>query len=129
MKQLSHWNPFKSLARAEPAGFDEYFRNFGVAPFIGKVEIPDIRLDISETEKTYAIRADIPGAKKEDIDVFIDGSQVTISATMSSKAARIVAAAEAADVFDEERVAMYAQNYPAATWPTARRFCARGEVA
>ena len=28
----------------------------------------------------------IPGAKKEDIDVFIDGSQVTISATMSSKA-------------------------------------------
>jgi HSP20 family protein len=41
---------------------------------------PQIRIDLSETDKGYAVKADIPGVKKEDIDVRIDGNQVTISA-------------------------------------------------
>lgn len=86
MKQLTHWNPFKTLARQEPSsGFDEYFRNFGMSPLLSQIEVPDIRLDVSETDKAYTIKADIPGAKKEDIDVSVDGRQVTISATMSRK--------------------------------------------
>jgi HSP20 family protein len=41
---------------------------------------PQIRLDLSETDAAYAVKAEIPGVKKEDIDVRIDGNQVTISA-------------------------------------------------
>jgi HSP20 family protein len=41
---------------------------------------PQIRLDLAETEKDYTVKAEIPGVKKEDIDVRIDGNQVTISA-------------------------------------------------
>jgi HSP20 family protein len=41
---------------------------------------PQIRLDVSETDKAYAVKAEIPGVRKEDIDVRIDGNQVTISA-------------------------------------------------
>ena len=41
---------------------------------------PQIRIDLSETDNAFAIKAEIPGVKKEDIDVRIDGNQVTISA-------------------------------------------------
>ncbi len=41
---------------------------------------PQIRIDLSETDKDYTVKADIPGVKKEDIDIRIDGNQVTISA-------------------------------------------------
>lgn len=41
---------------------------------------PQIRLDVSEDDKTYAVKADIPGVRKEDIDVRIDGNVVTIAA-------------------------------------------------
>jgi HSP20 family protein len=41
---------------------------------------PQIRLDLSESEQAYAVKAEIPGAKKEDLDIRIDGNQVTITA-------------------------------------------------
>ena len=41
---------------------------------------PKIRIDLTEDEKTYMVKAEIPGVRKEDIDVRIDGNQVTISA-------------------------------------------------
>lgn len=42
--------------------------------------LPAIRLDIAETDKDYQIKAEIPGVSKEDIDVRIEGNQVTLSA-------------------------------------------------
>lgn len=41
---------------------------------------PQIHLDVSESEGGYVVKADIPGARKEDIDIRIDGNHVTISA-------------------------------------------------
>lgn len=41
---------------------------------------PQIRIDVSETDGNYAIKAEIPGVRKEDIDVRVDGNQVTIAA-------------------------------------------------
>jgi HSP20 family protein len=51
-------------------------------PWRGDVaeQAPQIRLDLSETDNAYAVKAEIPGVKKEDIDVRVDGNQVTISA-------------------------------------------------
>lgn len=46
----------------------------------GGERAPQIRLDLSETDGAYAVKAEIPGVKKEDIDVRIDGNQLTISA-------------------------------------------------
>ena len=44
-------------------------------------ETPDeIRIDVTETEKNFQVRAEIPGAKKEDIRVTVDGNFVSISA-------------------------------------------------
>jgi len=41
---------------------------------------PQIRIDVSEGNGSYAVNAEIPGVRKEDIDVRIDGNLVTISA-------------------------------------------------
>lgn len=40
----------------------------------------EIRLDVDETDKDYVVRAEIPGAKKDDIRVEIDGNRIAISA-------------------------------------------------
>jgi HSP20 family protein len=39
-----------------------------------------IRIDVEEKDKAYTVRADIPGVKKEDINVRIDGNIVQIDA-------------------------------------------------
>jgi HSP20 family protein len=41
-----------------------------------------VPLDVWETETKYSIAAEIPGARKEDISVSIDGNRVTISAEL-----------------------------------------------
>jgi HSP20 family protein len=42
--------------------------------------LPQIRLDVSESEASYLVKAEMPGVHKEDIDIRLDGNQVTISA-------------------------------------------------
>src|SRR5690606_13533474 len=37
-------------------------------------------LDVKEDEKAYTVRADIPGVKKEDIQVDVDGNAITLRA-------------------------------------------------
>lgn len=41
---------------------------------------PRIRIDLAEQNGSYAVRAEIPGVRRDDIDVRIDGNLVTISA-------------------------------------------------
>lgn len=41
---------------------------------------PQIKIDLTEHDDSYAVKAEIPGVRKEDIDVRIDRNQVTISA-------------------------------------------------
>jgi HSP20 family protein len=36
------------------------------------------RLDLSETEKAFEVQAELPGVKKDDVKVSIDGQRVTI---------------------------------------------------
>ncbi len=40
----------------------------------------EIRVDVTESDKAYEVRAQVPGAKKEDLRVTIDGNYVSISA-------------------------------------------------
>lgn len=41
---------------------------------------PQIKLDVNEADANYVVKAEVPGVRKEDIDVRIEGNQVTISA-------------------------------------------------
>lgn len=77
-----------NILRYTPANdvFDDLFRGFFMRPvrFEGQQEI-QIKLDVSEDDKAYTVQADIPGVKKEDINVSIDGNQVAISAEVKNE--------------------------------------------
>jgi HSP20 family protein len=51
----------------------------------GAESAPQIKLDLSESDDNYLVKAEIPGVRKEDIDVRIDGNQVTISAEVKKE--------------------------------------------
>ena len=40
----------------------------------------DMKIDVSETDAAYQVRAEIPGAKKENLKVSVDGNRVSIEA-------------------------------------------------
>lgn len=46
---------------------------------------PQIKLDLSETDANYIVKAEIPGVNKEDIDVRIEGNQITIGAEVKQE--------------------------------------------
>jgi HSP20 family protein len=77
-----------NILRYNPAddAFDDLFRGFFMRPvrFDGQQEV-QIKIDVSEDEKAYAVHAEIPGVKKEDIHVTIDGNQVAISAEVKNE--------------------------------------------
>jgi HSP20 family protein len=57
----------------------DMLRNFG-RPLRAAEDFPaEIRLDVSEGEKDYQVRAEVPGARKDDIRVTVDGNYVSIS--------------------------------------------------
>jgi HSP20 family protein len=70
---LMRFDPFRSV--------EDLIRDFSMLPTLRGFETaPRIKMDVSETDKEYLVKADVPGVKKEDIKVAIDGNQITISA-------------------------------------------------
>ena len=50
-------------------------------PLLSEMEAGSlIKVDLSENDTAYTIRAEIPGVKKDDIKVQVDGNRVSISA-------------------------------------------------
>ncbi|HEU4624120.1 MAG TPA: Hsp20/alpha crystallin family protein [Steroidobacteraceae bacterium] len=77
---LIRWDPFSDMDRV----FDRMVRrSFGGAPRLA-LEGNGAKLewspsaDISETDKEYLIRAELPAVKKEDVKVTVDGGMITI---------------------------------------------------
>jgi HSP20 family protein len=53
--------------------------------FDGQQQEIQIKVDVNEDDKAYTVHADIPGVKKEDIQVTIDGNQIAISAEIKNE--------------------------------------------
>jgi HSP20 family protein len=73
-----------SITRYDPFGdvFDDFLRGFVVRPAGLETDVPVRRLKIDVTEQNgeYKVLAELPGIKKDDIKVNIDGDQVSITA-------------------------------------------------
>jgi HSP20 family protein len=82
MANITRFDPFEDLARFQPlANIDDFFKGFRLRPWLGDVDVePHIKVDVSEADAAYNVKADIPGVKKEDIHVAIDGKQISIEA-------------------------------------------------
>ena len=75
-----------NITRLDP--LDDLFRGFLVRPFEfnGQTQQPpSIKLDVREQADNYLIHAELPGVKKEDIHVIVDGNQVSISAEIKQE--------------------------------------------
>lgn len=71
-----------NLTRRDP--LDDFFRGFFVRPVEfgsnGSTEVPQMRVDVKENTEAYDVHAELPGMKKEDIHIHIDGPVVSITA-------------------------------------------------
>jgi len=70
-----------NVTRFDP--LDDLFRGFFVRPvdMSGNAQQPpSIKMDVKEQGDNYLVHAELPGVKKEDIHVVVDGNQVSISA-------------------------------------------------
>lgn len=64
-----------------PDNFDTALRRFfAPTPLDADVQPLKMRIDVTENDAGYEVKADIPGVKKEDISVRIDGNVVQIDA-------------------------------------------------
>lgn len=71
--------------------FDDFFRDvspgFFVKPLHGE-PLPSpgqIKMDVKENDGGYTVSAEIPGVKKEDVHVTIEGSVVTVRAEVKQE--------------------------------------------
>lgn len=71
--------------------FDDFFRDvapgFFIKPLHGDAlpAASQIRIDVKETGKEFAVHAEIPGVSKDDIHVSIEGSVVSLRAEIKQQ--------------------------------------------
>jgi len=89
MAGITRFNPLDDT-------LDDLFRGFFVRPvsFEGNHNSAPFRVEIAEKDNAYVLRGELPGVKKDDINVSIDGDTVAITAEVKNEK----------DVKDGERV-------------------------
>ena len=79
MAHLARYNPFQDF-------FSDFSKGFGVRPFaFPEVAEPRIKIDVKEDEKSFTVKADIPGVKKEDIQIDVDEGRVSLRAEVKQE--------------------------------------------
>jgi HSP20 family protein len=76
MANITRFDPFNDLV-------DDIFKGFFVRPvsYNGHSEaLPRMKVDVAEKNGAYTVIAELPGVKKQDIQVTIDGAEVTLAA-------------------------------------------------
>ena len=75
MANIARFDPFNELV-------DDLFKGFFVRPLYAGAQdaLPRMKVEVAEKNGAYAVTAELPGVRKEDIKVDIDGAQVTLAA-------------------------------------------------
>ncbi|HXZ96569.1 MAG TPA: Hsp20/alpha crystallin family protein [Burkholderiales bacterium] len=79
MANITRYDPFEDV-------FGDLLKGFFVRPV--NIESPSqsmLKIDVTEDEKAFKVQAELPGVKKEDINVSIDGSHVAINAEVKKE--------------------------------------------
>ncbi|MBX9810421.1 MAG: Hsp20/alpha crystallin family protein [Burkholderiales bacterium] len=107
MANITTYSPFEEIARFNPLDdpFEDLFRGFFVRPLALESRMwgqsAPFRMDVTENDKEYRVVAEIPGVRKEDISVTIDGDQVSIAAEVKREK----------DVKDDEKALWSERHY------------------
>jgi HSP20 family protein len=80
MATITRYNPIDDA-------FEDLFRGFFVRPlsFEAPAGAAQFRVDVTENDNAYTLRAEIPGVKKDDIQITIDGDTVAVSAEVKNE--------------------------------------------
>lgn len=106
MTRVQVYDPFAGT------GIDDLFRGF-FAPVRREVDSPvSIKVDVTENDKGYVVHAEIPGVRKEDIHVTIEGNQISIAAEVKRESEK----KEGERVLRSERY--YGSSYRSFVLPT-----------
>ena len=77
MANIARFDPFNELV-------DDLFKGFLVRPVAYDARtngaLPRMKVDVAEKNGAYTVTAELAGVKKDDIQVTIDGAEVTLSA-------------------------------------------------
>lgn len=75
MANITRYDPFSDM--------DDFFKGFFVRPMhLGRWAAPEelqVKVDVTRSDGAYAVKAEMPGVKKDDIHVEVDGARVTVS--------------------------------------------------
>lgn len=96
MSNITRFDPYTELSRFDPLlDIDDVFNRVMMRPMLrGGMEPllrremesePQIKMDVKEVNGEYLISAEIPGVKKDDIHVTVDGKRVSISAEVKQE--------------------------------------------
>jgi HSP20 family protein len=79
MANITRYNPFEEL-------FNDFGKGFWVKPFAfpGETEVK-MKIDVDENDKAFTVKADIPGVKKEDIQIDVDDDKVSLRAEVKQE--------------------------------------------
>ena len=81
MASITRYDPFNELV-------DDFFKGFLVRPVAyegARDALPRVKVDVAEKNGAYKVTAELPGVKKDDINVAIDGAQVTLTAEVKQE--------------------------------------------
>ena len=84
MVNITRFNPLEDA-------FDNLFRGLPMwvpAPERRAARPAQFRMDVTENDKEYQVLAEMPGVKKEDISITINGNEVAVSASKQEKAVK-----------------------------------------
>jgi HSP20 family protein len=81
MANITRFDPFNDLV-------DDLFKGFLVRPVSYDARgpwshdggLPRVKVDVAEKNGAYTVTAELPGVRKDDIQVTIDGAEVTLTA-------------------------------------------------
>ncbi|MBI1395913.1 MAG: Hsp20 family protein [Betaproteobacteria bacterium] len=77
MANIRLYDPFTDL--------DDLFKGIRNWPARAMKEAPSIKLEVKEDDQSYTVHAEMPGVRKDDINVTVDGNVVTITGEVKSE--------------------------------------------
>lgn len=81
MTNIVRYTPFGEVMGFAPlwSRWEDLARPFGMGSLLGG-EFEPFRMSVAENDREYRVTAELPGARKEDIAVSVNGSEVAIAA-------------------------------------------------
>ena len=77
-----------NITRYDP--FEDFFKDFGKGFWVKPYAMPaetdlTMKIDVTEDDKGFSVKADIPGVKKEDIQVDVDEDRISVRAEVKKE--------------------------------------------